>query len=429
MQDFLGTITGKAIKGVLNLKGSGGQALPGLVIEKLFPGYVRTMLAQLPDGVVMITGTNGKTTTTKMVVHLLESNGKRVITNSTGSNLVRGIASSLSQHAKVSGRLPYDIAILEVDEAAARRLAEQIKPRWVLALNASRDQLDRFGEVDTIVGYIGSVMESATEGVITNANDPNLLPRAQTITKQKATELHLFGASDKLSRYFPSDYELAAVKDSVKTSQKSSRKGVGVELEDFRENLVKYSVTGKSYQVNLNISGQHNYLNGAAALALAGKLMPEVKIDNLLNQLAAVELAFGRGEKYKLPNGAIIELVLVKNPASFTQALASYGSSKASMMIAINDNIADGRDVSWLWDVNFGALEAKKIAITSGQRAADMALRLSYDDIKTDEIEPRLAKALDKLSATQGPKIVLATYTAMLNLYSIFTKTGQKVKS
>jgi len=427
MQDFLGTVTGKTVKAGLRFRRGGGQALPGLVVEKIFPKYVRSMLSKLPDGVVFITGTNGKTTTTKMVVHLLESNGKRVLTNSTGSNLSRGIASSLSQHAKASGRLPFDIAVLEVDEAAARRLSEQIKPRWVLALNVSRDQLDRFGEVDTIADYIGAAMRAATEGVITNVNDPNLFTRAQKITEKEGTELHLFGSSSKLSRYFPNDYELAAVNLSKGASKGSTKNNVGVSLEDFNGNLVKYRIINENYESRLKVSGQHNYLNGAAALALGGNLMPDVEIKDLVNQLAEVSLAFGRGEKYRLSGGAVIELVLVKNPASFTQALASYGSAKANLMIAINDNIADGRDVSWLWDVDFAPLQTKIVALTSGKRAADMALRLSYDDIKTIEIENDLPNAVHKLADRKGDKVILATYTAMLQLYKLLSKHGEKV--
>lgn len=422
MQDFLGTITGKAVKAGLRFRSGGGQALPGLVVEKLFPGYVRSMLAKLPDGVVIITGTNGKTTTTKMAVHLLEANGKRVLTNSTGSNLSRGIASSLSQYARISGRLPYDIAVLEVDEAAARRLAETVATKYLLALNVSRDQLDRYGEVDAIASYIGAVMEKARI-IITNARDSQLSALARRL---KSKDISFFGFSDKLGSKFPSDYELAAI-GAVKSREKAVGTDTEVELADFRENVVKYKIDGKSFKTELRITGQHNYLNGAAALALAKKVLPEADAQDLVRQLAQVSLAFGRGEKYRLPGGAVIELVLVKNPASFTQALASYGGSGANLMIAINDNIADGRDVSWLWDVNFSPLASKKVALASGRRAADMALRLSYDDIKTTQIEPDLAKAVSILSGKAGDKVILSTYTAMLQLYKLLSGGGERM--
>jgi len=421
MQKFLGTVVGKSVKAGLAYRRGGGQALPGLVVEKLFPNYVGAMLSNLPEGVVIITGTNGKTTTTKMVVHLLKANGKKVLTNSTGSNLTRGIASSLSQHAKVTGKLPYDMAVLEVDEATARRLVKQVKPKWTLALNASRDQLDRYGEVDTVVSYIKAAI-AESEGVITNAGDPKLVAAAGNLKKQ----VTYFGFAEKLRKYFPSDYDLAAVNGSVKTREKSAK--AYVELVGFNGQEAAYQINGRRYKADLKLSGQHNFLNGAAALALACRMLPDADPKNLVEELARVPLAFGRGEKYKFKNGAIVELVLVKNPASFTQALASYGSSKTNLTIAINDNIADGRDVSWLWDVNFEPLASQKVAMTSGSRAADMALRLRYDDINVGKIEPDLIKALGSLNIQSGEHVILATYTAMLRLYAKLSKSAEKIE-
>jgi UDP-N-acetylmuramyl tripeptide synthase len=427
MRDALGTMTGKAVRHSLRLKRSGGQALPGLIIEKLFPNYMVSMLSKLPGGIIIITGTNGKTTTTKMVTELLRSNGKKVLTNATGSNLTRGIVSSISQHAKASGRLNYDLAILEVDEATARLLVGQIKPRWVLGLNVSRDQLDRFGEVDTIATYIGAAMAAATEGIIVNGRDPYLLEQANAARHNKKLELRLFGAAPPLAKYFPSDYALAAIDASTKNQEKSPPARFDVELSAFDDQQVTYKIAGHKYQAKLKLTGQHNFLNGAAALTLCRQLLPETPAEDLVNGLADVSLAFGRGEKYQLKNGSQVELVLVKNPASFSQALSSYSAKNTNLMIAINDNIADGRDVSWLWDVNFEPLAGYQVAITSGRRAVDMALRLSYDDIKVANIEPSPAKALKLLSDMNGPRVILATYTAMLSLYSLLTKQGEKI--
>jgi UDP-N-acetylmuramyl tripeptide synthase len=426
MQKVVGTLVGKSVKAGLSFRRGGGHTLPGLVIEMIFPNYMRKMLQALPEGVVIITGTNGKTTTTKIVVELLQANHKKVLTNSTGSNLTRGITSSISRQARLSGKLDKDIAVLELDEASARRLVEQVKPRWVLGLNVSRDQLDRFGEVDTVAAYIEAAMKSATEGVITNSSDPHLLRIAQRLAQKKNRDISYFGAARRLIKYFPSDYDLAAVDKLGRTFEKLKSQSVDVELADFKDQKVVYKINDHDYQANLKLSGQHNFLNGAAALALSLKLLPGVTVENLISQLSEVDLAFGRGEKYQLKNGAEIELVLVKNPASFTQALSSYSAKTTNLMIAINDNIADGRDVSWLWDVNFGPL-ATDVVLTSGKRAADMALRLSYDDIKVQTIEPDLTNAVKLLSKRDGPKVILSTYTAMLQLYRLLTKQGKKV--
>jgi UDP-N-acetylmuramyl tripeptide synthase len=399
MQRALGTITGKTIRAGLKLRRNGGHALP--------------------EGVIIITGTNGKTTTTKIVSHLLKANGKRVLTNPTGSNLSRGIASSLAHHSTVTGKLKYDIAVLEVDEASAKALVKQVEPRWVLGLNVSRDQLDRFGEVDTVAIYVGTAMDAATEGVVTNAADPHLFKLAKDIK----VPFYFFGVANDLQKYFPNDYELAAVEAKKVEIEKQP---LAVELADFKDQTVTYKFGSQRLSANLLLSGQHNFLNGAAALALCQQLLPNVQPKDLVDELAKVDLAFGRGEKYRLKNGAEIELVLVKNPASFTQALASYTSKETSLMIAINDNIADGRDVSWLWDVNFSPL-AGDVFMTSGKRAADMALRLSYDGTTTSQIEPDLPKALKILAQQSNRKVILATYTAMLQLYGVLTKQGEKI--
>jgi UDP-N-acetylmuramyl tripeptide synthase len=424
MQKALGTITGKTVKAGLKFRRNGGHTLPGLVVESIFPKYLEKMISQLPEGVVIITGTNGKTTTTKIVTELLKAADKKVLTNQTGSNLTRGIVSSISQHASFGGRLRHDIAVLEVDEAQARRLVERIKPRWVLALNVSRDQLDRYGEVDTIAAYIGETMKEATEGIVTNARDTNLLRLTQDITKDKKLEISLFGASAGIAKYFPTDYELAAIEKPAKSNKASEK--IDVELVAFSGQAATYKIGGKKYEAKLKLTGQHNYLNGAAALALCRQLVPGLPAEKLIIELSKVSLAFGRGEKY-LFNGSEIELVLVKNPASFTQALSSYSAKNTNLMIAINDNIADGRDVSWLWDVNFKPLSGQTVSLTSGKRAADIALRLSYDDIKTANIEPSLPTAVKLLSEMNGPRVILSTYTAMLKIYKLLAKEGKRI--
>lgn len=421
MRNFLGSLTGKIVRLLLSYRRAGGHALPGLIIERLFPDYVGSMLAQLPEGYVIVTGTNGKTTTTKIITHLLKANGKKVLTNPTGSNLIRGIASSLAWRADHFGRLKYDIAVLEVDEATARLLVGLIKPRWVLALNVSRDQLDRYGEVDTIASLIGVAMGAATEGVVTNSRDPYLVKQAEKIKKP----VIFFAAAPRLANFFPNDYQLAAVDPSEKKTATKSQIP-DVELTRFNGQKVEYTMGGKKLSTTLKLSGQHNFLNAAAALALCRRLLADAGPEDLLHELSNVSLAFGRGEKYRLKNGAEVELVLVKNPASFSQALLSYGSIKTQLMIAINDKLADGRDVSWLWDVDFSSLKGSVLAV-SGTRAADMALRLSYDGIETREIEPRPREALRILSHSPGRKIILSTYTAMLQLYSYLAKNAEKL--
>lgn len=426
MQKFLGTAVGKSVRQITNLRGSGGQALPGLIVERLFPSYLAHMLAQLPDGVVVITGTNGKTTTTKMVVELLQSNGKRVLTNPTGSNFTRGVIASLSQQAKMSGKLPFDIGVFELDEAYAQRFVQLVKPRWVLALNVMRDQLDRFGELDTVAKLIGSTMEAATEGIVVNGDDARLIKTAATIHKdQPKLAITHFGVSHALRKFFPVDDEIVAVGGKTKAKRIESSHARAVELSAFDGQNVSYDIAGTTYTAKLALSGQHNFQNAAAALALVGAVAPDIDAESLVESLAQITPAFGRGEIFKLKNGSTLQLILVKNPAGFRQTMASYPVAEKQVMFAVNDNYADSRDVSWLWDVDFSDLAGKTVPLTSGSRAADMALRLSYDDVQVGKIAPDIDTALAEFCKLPEDKLLITTYTAMLRFYKLLkTKAG-----
>ena len=413
MRRIVGTLVGKSVAQAVKLRGkSGGQAMPGLVVETLIPGYLGVMLLQLPEGVAIITGTNGKTTTTKMVVEVLRANGKRVLTNATGSNLTRGIISSVSQQATKTGRLPFDVAVFELDEAYARQLTDFIRPRFVLGLNASRDQLDRYGEVDTVARLIGETMLTATDEIIVNADDKRLSAIAAT----GATPVSYFGVAPDLLKFFPRDDELVA--GGGKKAPVAAAAGKrSVELQSFEDTQATYRVDGKTYHASLQVTGQHNFQNAAGALALVHRMMPDVPVEKLIEQLSQVRPAFGRGQAFRLKNGTELQLNLVKNPASFRQGLASYVRPSTAIMIAINDRIADSRDMSWLWDIDFASLQGQQVALTTGSRAVDMALRLSYDDVVTNAIEPDLEKALHDFCKQPGDKVVLASYTAMMRLH------------
>jgi UDP-N-acetylmuramyl tripeptide synthase len=418
MQQILGTFIAKSLQTLLSFGRSGGQALPGLVVERLFPRYLARMAAQLPEGVVLITGTNGKTTTTKMVVELLRAAQKRVITNPTGSNLTRGLAASFASHASWSGKLAADVAIFEVDEAFAVQFIKLVRPTWVLALNVSRDQLDRFGEVDAVAGLLGKVMHAARVGVVTNANDPRL----STLAAKLDVPVRYFGVDTSLQKYFPTDNELVSVRnDTPAKSPVEHHLSPAVELTHFSDKSATYRIDGHEFVTELQVTGQHNFQNAAAALVLAQALVPDRSPQQLADDLRHVTIAFGRGEVYTLPTGDV-QLVLVKNPPSFRQALASYPVNGRKVMIAINDNYADSRDVSWLWDVDFESLQGETIDITTGSRAADMALRLHYDEVSVSAVVPDINTALSNMTSQTGDKLILATYTAMLGLHDTLTR-------
>ena len=410
-RQILSTLIGKTVKQAARLRG-GGSALPGLVIEKIDPGFITRTLAQIPHGVVVISGTNGKTTTTKIVVELLEAAGLKVFTNRTGSNFSRGVAAALLGEVDMRGRLDADIAVLELDEAWAVKFVQLVPPRYSLLLNVMRDQLDRFGEIDTAAGFLAKIAQATTDTVVLNRDDP----RIYRLHQQTAADVAFFGTTDQLLELMPTD-------DALKTGQAQANQTAPADvlLTDIDKQTATFQIDETKHAVRMRLNGVYNLLNAAAALSLVRQIMGEkAELTTLLGALSDVAPAFGRGETIVI-DGTPIELILVKNPSGFRLSLLSFADGTADTIIAINDNYADGRDVSWLWDVNVSRLE--QVAVVSGVRAHDMALRLEYDDITPEIIEPDLAAALEKLLAhhPRRPKHIYCTYTAMLRLRKLLS--------
>ena len=402
--------------------GSGGTALPGLVVEKLDPGFLARTLGQLPMGVVVVSGTNGKTTTTKMVVQLLREQGLKVLTNRSGSNFVRGVLASLLTEVDAGGRLSHDVAVLELDEAHAVRFVRLIKPRHALLLNVMRDQLDRFGEIDYTASLLHSIAKATSDVVVLNGDDPRLA--APAFLEDVTARVVSFGAGEDLRSLFLSD-------DDLRTGLASPRdRGEGpgprVTLEAINGQRATVRVDGASHEVDFAIPGVHNLLNACAALGVVLEVLGEdADLPGLLATLGTVQAAFGRGEVLTL-DGRPVQLSLVKNPAGFRMGLLSAAAQAQAgevVVVAINDEYADGRDMSWLWDVDFAALRTNGVAVVTGVRAWDMALRLRYDDVEVTDVEPDLRKAvaLMRRAATDAdrPMRIFTTYTAMLALRSI----------
>lgn len=389
----------------------GGSALPGLVIEKLDKDFLKRALDKLPYGVVVISGTNGKTTTAKIVTELLESQGLKVFTNSTGSNFKRGVISALLGDMSLGGKLNADIAVLELDEAHAIHFIKEVKPRYSLLLNVMRDQLDRFGEIDTTADLLRQIAEATTDVVVLNREDKRVARIFEKIDK----EVHFYGYDENLRSMFPSDDDLYG------KSETPNAFTAGVVLQEVDGHCATIKIGPKKHDVDLALNGIYNIYNATGAVCLVRAICGEkLDTEKLLRQLSKVTAAFGRGEILKV-NGQPLQLVLVKNPVSFRLGLKSFTDKDAATMIVINDNYADGRDMSWLWDVDFSSLKPR-VDMVSGGRAYDMALRLKYDDVLSGYIEEDLQKAVDKFVNLDGPKRIFCTYTAMLKLRKILEK-------
>ena len=420
MKDIISIIIGKIVQAISRIKG-GGSALPGFIVEKINPNFISNILKSLPNGVVVVSGTNGKTTTTKMVVELLESQGLKVFSNKTGSNFVRGVGAAILSEATWKGNLNADIAVLELDEAHATHFVELVQPRYSLLLNVMRDQLDRFGEIDYTAKLLQKIGKNTTKSVVLNANDAFLGKKEFSKGFSKVVK---FGFDQKLADFFPNDDEIH-FKKAKKLHKKIS---ANVLLEDFSDNSVQIFWGEKTDNFNLKISGIHNILNLTAAIALVEEILKveryRINRRKIICAAEKIQPAFGRGEKIKI-DGKEIEILLVKNPAGFRTNLRNFNPDNYDSMIAINDNYADGRDMSWLWDVDFSILKHSGVQAISGSRAYDMAIRLFHDDVDFNEenIDLNISESVQNfIKGGRDKKRIYATYTAMLEVRKELSK-------
>lgn len=408
IRQITSTAIGKFVRQIARLRG-GGSALPGLVVEKIDRNFLARTLSGLQYGTVLISGTNGKTTTTKIVVELLEGQGLKVFTNGTGSNFTRGVVAALLGKIPWSGKLNADIAVLELDEAHAIHFVKSVKPTHSLILNVMRDQLDRFGEIDHTAKLLKTIATSTTTSVTLNREDGRIRDIASNLGND--ISVTYFGLAEKLLSSFPSDESLHNNLDV-----KPSNTIADVELISFDKSRASFLFDGTIHTTSLKLNGIYNTFNAAAALATVRQVLKE-KTDTLklMTSLLEISPAFGRGETIMIDNQPL-ELVLVKNPSGFRLGLSSFEPEGYATMIAINDHYADGRDMSWLWDVSFDSLKDGGVSQISGIRAYDMALRLRYDDVDFEHVDTDLVSALNKFLDTHSssPKRIYCTYTAML---------------
>ena len=471
---FATPLIGKAVRAASRLAHGGGSAFPGKVVERIDPQFLARTLAQLPLGVVLVSGTNGKTTTTRMVASMLESLGLKVFTNPTGSNFTRGVVSSLLTEVTLSGKLDADIAVLELDEAYAVHFVRQVKPDYCLLLNVMRDQLDRFGEIDNTARLLSKAAEATTGTVVLNREDPRIARLADVADTDNGVEVRYFGLDESLRGFFPSDDDMRTTVDAESQDDAGDAAtahphdaadalDADVTLRAVGDHRASFVIDGETYETTVKLEGVYNLYNAAAALAVvravaadaramflpfeealaeasaasdtsdapdqadANAILRQAGVSQrmidfahattqaMIDAAGEVTPAFGRGEVITV-NGSPVELLLVKNPMGFRLSLASFKPEGCDTMICINDEYADGRDMSWLWDVDFTSLRGTGVTAVSGVRAWDMALRLAYDQVPVDTVSTELEASVTAfVNAHPGtPKHIYCTYTAML---------------
>ena len=429
---FIMPAVGKLVRMISRATNHGGSALPGKVVETLDPGFLARTLGKLPYGVVLISGTNGKTTTTRMVASMLRDAGLRVFTNPTGSNFTRGVVAALVQEMPVFGtKLDADIAVLELDEAYAVHFVNQIKPQYSLLLNVMRDQLDRFGEIDTTAKLLSNVAHATKRVVVLNREDPRISALSKDVLP--SCKVKYFGLDESLRSMFPTDDDLHSDLGCDFNGDSRNLPHADVVLAKVADNKADFLIDGHRKTTSVKLRGVYNVFNAAAASTIVRAILADAakkdatlaKFDDdaLMESISRVTPAFGRGEVIEV-NGAPVELVLVKNPIGFRLALASDKPANHDTMIAICDEYADGRDMSWLWDVDFTCFSGTGVTCVSGTRAWDMALRLQYDKVASRNVNTDLEEDVktfvngDFSSDAKNAKRIYCTYTAMLRVRS-----------
>jgi UDP-N-acetylmuramyl tripeptide synthase len=410
-----------------------GQALPGMVLDRLEPGAMARLAAALPGGVVLVTGTNGKTTTTRQIVSGLTAAGERVVTNRSGSNLRRGISAALA-----SGTDQGTLGVFEVDEDTLPGVAAELDPSLVVVLNLFRDQLDRHPDLESVGDRILAGLRDTRADVLLNADDPHVADLGRGLPPERR---QYFGIEESAGLGSPTDpaerdHEHCPACGSLLhyTHLVFAQLGhYACPGGDFRRPApgVRVTLTGTATSDGLpfvvQVDGQrqgmvtrspgtYNIYNALAALGACAAMGADPAVAG--PAISACPPAFGRSELLDLGDRRV-QLVLVKNPTGFTEVIRSLlvDHVTAPALIILNDAAADGRDVSWVWDVPMELLAGRPgPVIASGTRAADLQLRLRYAGVVA-QISPSNAAAVRELlsSVPRGQTgYVLATYTAMV---------------
>jgi lipid II isoglutaminyl synthase (glutamine-hydrolysing) len=432
----------RGVAALSRLVGAGaGMTIPGKLLSKLDPGAIDRLAARLPAGTAVVSATNGKTTTAAMAAEILRARF-RLAHNRSGANLVSGVASTLLASAGA------ELGLLEVDEAALPEVLRRVRPRSVCLGNLFRDQLDRYGELELVAErWRGAVAELPAQAVlVVNGDDPQVGALADAhadavvygLDDVRVARPSLQHAAD--SKYCircgtPYDYAAAYVGHlgDYHCPRCGHRRPpldvIAREIEPHgleRATFDLLTPEGTS-RVELALPGLYNVYNALGAAALARSL--HSPLDEIVAGLERFSAAFGRFERIAVDDKRLL-LLLIKNPAGANEVVRTLvdGGAPTLAVVALNDAIADGRDVSWIWDVDFEPLLAGlDVLVATGERAAEVALRFKYGGLDDSRIvvEPNLARAVDRgleLTPPGRELVVLPTYTAMLALQRIVTE-------
>jgi UDP-N-acetylmuramyl tripeptide synthase len=426
----------------------GGTTLPGRVLLRLEPEAIARLGAGLDGGTTIVSATNGKTTTAGMIAAILAADGRTPVHNRAGSNMTWGVATALLEQRGEEG-------LFEVDEAWLPRVVEQLDPATIVLGNLFRDQLDRYGEMEALADEWARTVaaRAGRTALVLNADDPLIAdlgrdsderPREGVVyfgiedSSQALPELqHAFDAKHCRRCGHPYTYERAFVGHLGHYScphcgaqrPRPQVAATAIELQGMDGSRSTVRTPSGEIQLELPVPGLYNVYNALAAVAAGLRL--GVAPARIVTALGGMQAAFGRVETIAVA-GKPVSILLIKNPAGANEVLRTLrleaGAERVDLWIALNDRIADGRDVSWVWDADFELLaDGVRRVVCAGTRAPEMALRLKYAGWPTDSIEvvPEIEASLDRAVAAAPDRLfALPTYTALLELRKLLADRG-----
>lgn len=382
----------------------GGSALPGLIVSKIAPDLLVKTLGQFKHGLVVITGSAGKSSTTKMVVAIARAHGLEVFTNPSTANIEQGFYSSILERANFLGRVPGDIAILEMDEGHAAKIAQSVSPRIVTLLNVLEDQIDRFVDPSVVRDMLQKVATSATDCVLINADDQNLLFIAGGLPTNRVSYFGIDGnaplGSQKPLQYAPT------------YASNLARPVPSVELVALQGQKATVSTPRGNVSFDLPNRGLHYALDAVAAIETSIRILSDDFNLGLTGKtLQSLPPVFARGETVNV-RGIDMQLVLVQNPTSFQLNLDNLDAELDRVMVAVGRDV---HDPSWLWTVDFSKL--KRVDVVTGYNFAEMELRFAYEEIQVDAVIEDLESAFEHFlslpASSRGLPTVIFSADAM----------------
>jgi UDP-N-acetylmuramyl tripeptide synthase len=400
-------LLGRMARWATRLRG-GGSAVPGRVLLTVAPNALERAVERMPLGVVFVSGSNGKSTTTNMLVGILRAHGVDVFSNPSGGNLPQGIASALLASMPLDGRLREQIAVLEVDEAYGVNLAKVLRPSSVLLLNVQIDQLNRFFEPDRVVKMLATIANAADAHVVVNANDDNLVAVAGALAG--SAEVSYFGVAPALLSGSPNGLANAQVY-GAKTDAAAPVSRVVVERLSGVDSTL--SIAGSEVDVRLPARGLHYAVDVAGAAAMAERLLgASFRPELVASAMLALDTVYGRGEILTY-NGENIEVIMMKNPPSLQLNLDYLEQAPEQLFVAVDEGTPDP---SWMYDTDFSHID--HVDIVSGTKAWQLATRFGYGAISVGSVMPELKPALEaflKLPApSRGTKTMIVNYEQMM---------------